>query len=79
LACPTVMYTAPPPDLLWSFRTVLTCECPQPKRTSRITGFLDFDHRPECWILENVSETISASVLRWGEGHTYSVGSLRKD
>jgi hypothetical protein len=43
--------------------------------TLRITGFLN-------WILytrkHKVSETRFAFILRWGEGDTYSVGSLRK-
>jgi hypothetical protein len=34
---------------------------------------------PSSRVIENnVSETVSGSVLRWWEGDTYSVGSLRK-
>jgi hypothetical protein len=45
----------------------------------RITGFLDFVHRPEFFITRkhNVTETGSVSILRRGKIDTYSVGSLR--
>jgi hypothetical protein len=41
----------------------------------RITGFLHFVYCTEFQILENVSETGTLSVFRWGERVTYSVGS----
>jgi hypothetical protein len=47
--------------------------------TLRITGVLDFVHRPEFKKLENaVLETGSASILRRKEEDAYSVGPLRK-
>jgi hypothetical protein len=43
---------------------------------------VDFGLWPSSGILEtrkqNVSETVSVSVLRWGAEDSYSVGSLRK-
>jgi hypothetical protein len=45
----------------------------------RITGFLDFIHCPEFWILRKhgVSETGSVSVLKWGVGgHLLCWGQL---
>jgi hypothetical protein len=48
--------------------------------TLRFNAFLDFAHRPEFWIPESSSiwESGTDSVLRWGEGDTYFVRSLRK-
>jgi hypothetical protein len=38
-----------------------------------------FVHHPEFKILENnISETEPVSIFWWGEGGTYSVGSLRE-
>jgi hypothetical protein len=42
-------------------------------------GVMDFIHRPEVYMVrkQNVSETGSAFVFRFGEGDTYSVGYLK--
>jgi hypothetical protein len=48
--------------------------------TLRITGFMDFAHRPYFKITwqHNVSETGSVSIFRLREGDAYCVGSLRR-
>jgi hypothetical protein len=49
----------------------------------QMTELLGFGISPSSDILKarehNVSETGSVSVLRWGGGDTYSLGSLRKN
>jgi pyruvate formate-lyase activating enzyme-like uncharacterized protein len=74
---------------IWGGRGI--CTCPNPNiirdrntslyssQTSRITGFLDFLHRPVILGVETrLSETGSVSVLWWRGEDTYSVGPLRK-
>jgi hypothetical protein len=45
----------------------------------RSTGFLDFVHQLNSkYEKTQILESEFISILRWGEGDTYSVGSLRK-
>jgi hypothetical protein len=48
--------------------------------TLRITGLMDFVHPPDFEITRkhNVSENESTSALRWREGDTCSIGSIRR-
>jgi hypothetical protein len=47
----------------------------------QMSAYVDLVHLQEFYIIRehNVSGTRSASVFRWGEGDTYSVGILKKE
>jgi hypothetical protein len=55
--------------------------CVKTRLQLRITGFVDFVHRPEFYatIKHSVSETGSLYIFRLGQEGTYSIRSLRKN
>jgi hypothetical protein len=64
--------------IVYNFYLFLFTYGAEPFIMLRINGFLDFvHHRVFSKVENNVLETGSVSVLRWGVD-TYSVGSLRK-